>query len=119
MKNFRTEYDGVLNLVAPAEGVLSGVPVAIGGLLVVPHADAVAGQAFSARCTGVFEMAKASADAPAQLDKAYWDDANSVVTTSADDGADPAVLHSLVGVFYAPAVGGLLVADVLLTGELI
>ena len=33
MKNYKSDDDGVLNLVAPAGGVTSGVPVLIGGLL--------------------------------------------------------------------------------------
>jgi predicted RecA/RadA family phage recombinase len=46
----------VLTLVAPAGGVNSGVPVAIGQLVVVPIVDAAAGALFGGRTGGVWKV---------------------------------------------------------------
>jgi len=116
MKNYKSDDDGVLNLVAPAGGVTSGVPVLIGGLLVVPHATAAEGMPFSARYRGEFELAKTAANAPGQLAAAHWNDGASEVTTAADDGGDPATAYPKVGFFTVPAVGGDVTVRVMLTG---
>lgn len=80
MKNSRSEGD-VLTLVAPSGGVVSGVPVLIGGLLVVPQASAAVGELFAGEVRGVLELSKVSAQAWSQLVKLYWDDTAKLVTT--------------------------------------
>lgn len=117
MKNFRADDDGVLNVLAPVGGVQSGVAIVLGGLLVVPHKDAVEGELVAVRYRGVFELPKVGVDAAEQLDKAYWDGA--AVTTAADDGGDPAVPYPVVGVFEKAAVADTTLADVLLIGQLV
>lgn len=55
-KNFVQDGD-VLTLIAPAGGVVSGVPVAIGQLVVVPITDAAAGEQFGGKTNGVWSVA--------------------------------------------------------------
>lgn len=52
-KNYHQDGD-VLDLIAPAGGVESGKPYAIGTLAVVALVDADAGATFAGRATGVF-----------------------------------------------------------------
>ncbi|UCP00095.1 DUF2190 family protein [Metapseudomonas lalkuanensis] len=54
-KNFVQDGD-VLTLIAPAGGVVSGVPVAIGTLVVVPIIDAAEGQPFGGKTNGVWNV---------------------------------------------------------------
>ncbi|OEO24061.1 hypothetical protein AX279_19720 [Pseudomonas sp. J237] len=58
-KNFVQDGD-VLTLPAPAGGVVSGVPVAIGQLVVVPITDAAAGELFGGKTNGVWSVAVAT-----------------------------------------------------------
>ena len=58
-KNFEQDGD-VLTLIAPAGGVVSGVPVAIGQLVVVPLVTAAAEQPFAGRTDGVWNIACAA-----------------------------------------------------------
>lgn len=53
--NFVEDGD-VLTLIAPAGGVVSGVPVAIGTLVVVPITDAAAGEQFGGKTNGVWNV---------------------------------------------------------------
>ena len=46
----------VLTMTAPVGGVVSGVPVKIGALVLVPLIDAVAGDQFSGRADGVWRL---------------------------------------------------------------
>lgn len=54
-KNFVEDGD-VLTLIAPAGGVLSGTPVVIGTLVVVPITDAAAGEQFGGKTNGVWNV---------------------------------------------------------------
>lgn len=50
----------LLTMTAPVGGVTADVPVVIGGLCVVPVADADAGALFAGYTVGVFELPKAT-----------------------------------------------------------
>lgn len=72
MRNFVSE--GVaLDLTAPA-AVTAGDPVKVGGLIVVPAADAASGDTFVGYVHGVFDVDKATGAAWAEGDTLYWDD---------------------------------------------
>jgi predicted RecA/RadA family phage recombinase len=111
MKNFIAAGD-VLDLTAPSGGVISGEPVVIGNMLVIPKSTVSEGMIFSALWHGVFTLPKVSTDTPTQLDKAYWKADDKAVTTTASG-------NKVIGVFSDPAESGDTVASVLLTGELI
>lgn len=66
--------------VAPAGGVTSGTPVMIGGMLMVPQADASVGVAFAGAIDGVFTLAKETGTAWTSNQVLYWDDDNSRCT---------------------------------------
>lgn len=82
MKNYEQHGD-TLDLTAPAGGVTSGVPVKIGGQVVVPQVSAAEGKTFSAKTTGVFRVAKATGQAWGECVTLHWDDAAKVFTTTA------------------------------------
>ena len=67
----------VIELAAPTGGVVTGVPELIGGLFVVPLVTAAVGVRVSCQVTGVFTLAKTSAQAWTEGQKIYWDDDNS------------------------------------------
>ena len=66
----------VIELAAPGGGVTKGTPVLIGGVLVLPLVTAAATIRFSAQVTGVWTLAKTSAQAWTEGQKIYWDDGN-------------------------------------------
>jgi predicted RecA/RadA family phage recombinase len=66
----------VLTLIAPAGGVVSGVPVVIGSLFVVPAVTAVETAPFSGDVVGVFELPKLSTAVLAAGTKVSWDATN-------------------------------------------
>ena len=75
-----------LDFVAPAGGVVSGVPLIIGNLFVVPSTSALEGEAFSGDLVGVFEFVAAThatTQAAAVGAKYYWDDTAKKVTVTA------------------------------------
>lgn len=108
MKNFLQPGE-VLTFTAPGGGVLSGVPLLIGALLVVPGADAAAGASFEGRCVGVFGLPKTSAQAWAEGDAIYFD---SVSAKCDNTGA----IGVLVGVATAVAANPSSTGNVKLNG---
>lgn len=118
MKNYIAD-DEVLNLIAPAGGVVSGKAALMGVLLVVPHSTVPEGQSFAGYHRGVFELPKVAADAATQLQAAYWDDASGQITAAPNDGGDPLVEFVKVGAFADSAAENDEVAAVLLTGQLV
>ncbi len=74
--NFVQEGD-ILELAAPSGGTVTGVPELIGGILFVPLTTEAVGVRGNMRCTGVFTLAKTSAQAWTEGQKIYWDDGNS------------------------------------------
>jgi len=109
MKNF-IAHGHTLTLTAPSGGVTAGVPVVIGALLVIPKQSVDQGEQFTAEYRGIFKIAKAAADTPAQLAKAYWNSSNSELTTTATG-------NKLVGLFAEVGIATVAEVEVLLTGE--
>lgn len=65
-----------LELTAPGGGVVSGTPVLIGKLFVIPAVSASATAKFNGYISGVFQLPKTSAQAWAEGDRIYWDAGN-------------------------------------------
>lgn len=82
MKNYEQHGD-TLDLTAPTDGVTSGVPVKIGGQIVVPQVSAAEGKTFAAKTTGVFRVPKATGQAWGECVTVYWDDTAKAFTTTA------------------------------------
>jgi predicted RecA/RadA family phage recombinase len=82
MRTFR-QPGNVVELTAPAAGVVSGTPVQIGVLVVVPETTAAVGVRFNAATEGVFTMPKTAADAWAEGDLLYWNPVAGEVTNVA------------------------------------
>ena len=90
MKNYVGECDTV-KAVTPSGGVVSGTPVLVGRVLVVPDSTQASGEAVTLVTEGVFLLPKVSAaitgtphiaaEAWAFGDVLYWDTTNSVLTT--------------------------------------
>jgi predicted RecA/RadA family phage recombinase len=106
----------VLEFTAPSGGVVSGAPVLIGSLLVVPAADVAQTLPFEGAMRGVFDLPKATDDAFAAGAKAYWDNSAKKLTTTAGG-------NTLVGVALPPIATAVvtlatdaLAADLLISG---
>lgn len=108
MKNYVQRGDTV-TFTAPTGGAASGIPVVIGSLCLIPICDVEEGEEGDGDVMGVFELPKASTDAPTQFQKAYWDATNGVVTTT-DSG------NTLIGVFMDALEAGTETAAVRLNG---
>lgn len=80
MKNF-IQVGDVLDY-TPTQAVSGGAVVVIGTRVGIVVADIAAGQTGALRVKGVVELAKLSADTPAQGALLYWDAANSRLTTT-------------------------------------
>lgn len=72
-----------LDLIAPSGGVTSGAPVKIGSIIAIPSTDAAEGETFNGDTEGCFEVPKATGQAWTQGATLYWDNTNSVFTTTA------------------------------------
>jgi predicted RecA/RadA family phage recombinase len=79
MKNFVQPGDTVA-LIAPYD-VLSGNGLLVGSIFGVASFDALAGSSVEAQLTGVFDLAKVSAQTWAPGDKIYWDNSAKLATT--------------------------------------
>lgn len=106
MKNYIQEGK-VVTAVAPSGGVVSGTPVVIGGLVLVPTTTVAEGDEFEAATCGVFEFPKTLANTPAQFAKAYW--SGTEITTTA-------TANTLVGVFMKAYTSSDAVCQVRLNG---
>lgn len=95
MKTYTQEGE-VLALTAPSGGVVSGTPVLIGSLVVVPLVTAAQTVAFSALVTGVATVPKATGTAWTEGAKLYWDVADTEFNTSSSG-------NTLAGVAAAAA----------------
>lgn len=82
MKNYLQE-GCIYDFIAPTGGVVSGTPVLIGKLLVVPISTADATVRFAGSIEGIFTLAAKSTDTPAAGALAYWDDTLKQVTVTA------------------------------------
>lgn len=98
-----------ISCTASGSDAVAGVPYIIGQLVVVPHVSAVDGADFEGTTKGVWNIAKTSANTPAQFANAYWDDTAKEVTTTA-------TANTLIGVFAKAYGNGDTEADVILNG---
>lgn len=73
-RNFK-RTGAVLEMVAPAGGVVSGTPVLIGTAFVIPLVTAAVGEIFNGQRIGEFVIAANGAQAWAAGDEIYWDPA--------------------------------------------
>jgi predicted RecA/RadA family phage recombinase len=87
MQNFEKEGE-VQTFTTPAGGVVSGTPVQIGQVLVVPATTVTAAQVtadptitFEGKIRGVFTVTKAASQAWTEGQLVYWDAANSRFTS--------------------------------------
>lgn len=79
MKNYINKGER-MTFTAPAGGVVSGVPVLIGSLLVVPIATVAAGSKFAGQTVGYVSYTKTGTQAWTEGQKIYWDNTNKVFT---------------------------------------
>lgn len=70
-----------LELTAPGSGVVSGTPVQIGQVLVIPMVTAAATLPFNGMTRGVFDLTKIGSQAWVEGALVYWDSGNSRLTT--------------------------------------
>ena len=82
MNNFLQPGD-VIEFTAPTGGVVSGTPVEIGQLLVIPGVTAAVGVKFSGTTSGVFSITKIGTQAWTEGQLVYWDDGNTRFTSVA------------------------------------
>lgn len=108
----------VIPLTAPVGGVVSGGGYIIGELFAVAAGDADAGDEFQGKLTGVFDLAKTSAQAWTQGQPIYWDNANDradsdpslgpligVATEAAANPSSTGRVKLIGGVLEAPGFG--------------
>lgn len=108
MKNWESSGE-IVTFIAPTGGAVSGTPLVVGTLVVVPAFSAAEGYECEGNTRGVYKLPKLSTDTPAQFAKAYWDATNGYVTTTATD-------NTLIGVFMDTLLTGTTVASVRLNG---
>jgi predicted RecA/RadA family phage recombinase len=108
MKNF-VEAGDTVTFIAPTGGAVSGTPLVIGSLVVIPAWSAAEGFECEGVTCGVYALPKKSTDTPDQFAKAYWDETNGEVTTTDTD-------NTLIGVFMHTLVTGTTEAHVRLNG---
>lgn len=103
----------ILTFTAPAGGVVSGTPLLIGALVVIPTVTAAAGLAFEGMVSGVQSVPKADSQAWTEGAKVYWDDTGKCFTTVASGNTDTGT----VAVAAVASTGGLVIGTVLLNGK--
>lgn len=113
MNNLKQAGGDVVTLTAPAGGVVSGTPVKIGQLFVVPIVTAAVNERFAARVTGVFELVKDAGTAWTEGELVYWDD----VAKNVVDASGSVAGKLLIGVAAADATSGAVLGDVWLNGS--
>lgn len=79
----------VMTYTAPTGGVVSGTPVLIGALLVVPVASAAQTEKFAGETLGVIEFTKVSAQAWTEGQVIFWDNTNKRFTSASATGLFP------------------------------
>ena len=104
------KLDGThLTFTAPTGGVVTGVPVLIGALVVIPLVTAAQTVRFACDYKGVWEFPKETGAAWTEGQKIYWDNGNLRATGDAVDGF-------LLGTAYNAAQSADAVGEVLLAG---
>lgn len=110
MKTYQSSGN-VLEFTAPTGGVVSGAPVLIGSLLVVPAVTVAQTLDFNGVARGVFDLPKATDDAFSEGEKVYWDDSAKKITETAGG-------NTLVGVALAPVAAAVTLATNALAADL-
>lgn len=108
MRNFIQRGD-VVTVPAPTGGILSGAGVLVGALFGIACTTAAEGAEVEIDTSGVYELAKTSAQAWTVGAKIYWDATNKVATTTASG-------NSLIGVAMAAAANPSAIGRVRLNG---
>lgn len=85
MKNYVKDGKN-MTFTAPSGGVVSGAPVLIGVLLVVPLTTALEGEQFAGEVNGVIQGTKVSAQAWTEGQLIFWDNTNKRFTTASATG---------------------------------
>ncbi len=85
MKN-GISHGKVMTYTAPAGGVVSGTPVLIGALLVVPVTTNPAGEKFAGETEGVISFTKVNAQAWTEGQLIFWDNTNKRFTNVSASG---------------------------------
>lgn len=88
MKN-GISHGKVMTYTAPTGGVISGTPVLIGALLVVPVTTNAQTEKFAGETEGVISFTKVSAQAWTEGQKIYWDNTNKRFTNASASGLFP------------------------------
>ena len=91
----------VLSLIAAAAGVVSGTPLLVGALFVVPSTDAAEDEPYEAHTVGVWEFPKVPADAPTAGAPAYWDESAGQISITDDTAA-----NKFIGVYTEDRANG-------------
>lgn len=81
MKNFIQPGDAI-DSVAPAGGVVSGLPVIIGSLIGISSVTVAEGTPFVLQRCGIYRLPKVSAQAWTQGAKIYWTSGGQATTTA-------------------------------------
>lgn len=110
MKNFIQTGD-VITVAAPAD-VLSGAGVKVGMIFGVACGDAVSGADVEIAVSGVFSLAKTSAQAWSVGDPIYWNNTSKVCTTATTAG------NIFIGVAAAAAANPSATGTVRLNGAM-
>jgi predicted RecA/RadA family phage recombinase len=77
----------ILDLIAPAGGVVSGKTVKIGSIIAVPGVSRPEGQPFAGTVDGVFDLDAKTGQAWDAGMSVYWDDTAKVYTTTVGTNA--------------------------------
>lgn len=108
MKNF-VQNGAVLSLLAPYI-VASGAAFKVGSIVAVATVDAASGAAVEGAVTGIYDLAKVSAQAWTAGQAVYWDDTAKLVTTVSTS-------NTLLGVAVAVAANPSATGRVRLNGH--
>lgn len=79
----------VMTFTAPSGGVVSGSPVLIGALLVVPVTSNAVGEKFAGETQGVISFTKVGSQAWTEGQVIYWDNTNKRFTNASATGLFP------------------------------
>lgn len=94
----------VMEFVAPTGGVVSGTPVLIGSLVVIPLVTAAETVAFNGQVGGDWTLPKTTGETWVQGEGVYWDVANAKASTDPSLGMPIGAAHAAAGSSETTAV---------------